>query len=100
MTRQDHIEHAARFITELPELEKYRDALYRFYREHSTIYHTGSAISSLLITCLQHYYHFIDIHVSHDDIEFYLWSDEELFKLNELIFEVYQAECAAKFIRE
>lgn len=92
MTRRDLIEHAARIITEAPELEDCREALYKFYREHYNLYRAGTPISVLVITCVQRYYYYIDIHVSRDDIEYHLWGEEELFKLNEMLFESYQAE--------
>lgn len=94
MTRKDLIEHAAYIITEAPELKNAREALYKFYREHYSLYYADSAISSLLITCLQRYYWYIDIHVSCDDIQYHLWGEDELFKLNEMIFESYKAERA------
>ena len=89
MTRQDLIEHAAHIITEAPELKDAREALYKFYREHYSLYYAGSQISTLVISCVQRYYWYIDIHVSRDDIEFHLWGDEELFRLNEMLFESY-----------
>lgn len=95
MTRQDLIEHTAYIITEAPELKDAREALYKFYREHYNLYRAETKLSVLLITCLQRYYYYIDIHVSRDDIEYHLWGDEELFKLNEMLFESYQTERAA-----
>lgn len=95
MTRNDLIEHAAYIITEAPELKNAREALYKFYREHYNLYRAETKLSVLLITCLQRYYYYIDIHVSRDDIEYHLWGDEELFKLNEMLFESYQTERAA-----
>ena len=89
MTRQDLIEHAAYIITEAPELEDYREALYKFYKEHYNLYRAGTPISILVITCVQRYYWYIDIHVSKADIEYHLWGDEELFHLNEMLFESY-----------
>lgn len=89
MTRQDLIEHAAYIITEAPKLKNAREALYKFYREHYNLYRTGTPISVLVITCVQRYYWYIDIHVSRDDIEFHLWGDEELSRLNEMLFESY-----------
>ena len=73
MTRQDLIEHAAYIITEAPELKDAHEALYKFYREHYSLYYAGSPISTLVISCVQRYYWYIDIHVSRDDIEFHLW---------------------------
>lgn len=96
MTRKDLIEHAAYIITEAPELKDCRKALYRFYKEHHSLFYTGSAISFLLIDCLYWYYSYIDIHVTHDDIEYHLWGEDELFQLNEMLYESYRAERKAK----
>lgn len=74
MTRNDLIEHAAYIITEAPELKNAREALYKFYREHYNLYRAETKLSVLLITCLQRYYYYIDIHVSRDDIEYHLWA--------------------------
>ena len=71
------------------KLKDAREALYKFYREHYSLYYAGSPISTLVISCVQRYYWYIDIHVSRDDIEFHLWGDEELFRLNEMLFESY-----------
>lgn len=96
MTRQDLIEHAAYIITEAPELKDCREALYGYYEHYSTLYNADSRIVLYILKCLQRYYWYIDIHVSRDDIQYHLWGDDELFKLNEMLFESYQAECMAK----
>lgn len=90
MTRQDLIEHAAYIITEAPELKDAREALYKYYRtqEYANAY-MNDLITSLLITCLQRYYWYIDLHVSRDDIQFHLWGVDELFTLNKMLFESY-----------
>ena len=84
MTRQDLIEHAAYIITEAPELKDAREALYKFYREHYSLYYAGSPISTLVISCVQRYYWYIDIHVSRNAIEFHIWGDADSFRLNEM----------------
>lgn len=90
MTRQDLIEHAAYIITEAPELKKCREALYKYYRTQQYANACmNDLITSLLITCLQRYYWYIDLHISKDDIQFHLWGCDELFTLNKMLFESY-----------
>lgn len=90
MTRQDLIEHAAYIITEAPELEDCRRALYRYYRaQRYADACMNNLITSLLVDCLYWYYSYIDLHVSRDDIEFHLWGCDELFILNKMLFESY-----------
>ena len=101
MTRKDLIEHAVYIITEAPELKDCREAVYKFYQEHCyNLYRPGNPLSVLLITCLQRYYWYIDIRVSRDDIEYHLWGEDEMLELNEMLYESYRAECAAKSIGE
>ena len=90
MTRQDLIEHAAYIITEAPELKMAREAVYKYYRaQQCANAYMNDHVESLLTTCLQRYYRYIDLHVSRDDIQFHLWGSDELSALNKMLFASY-----------
>ena len=83
MTRQDLIEHAEMIISNAPELEKCRAILYYAYELGYR------APLPLVVECLYWYYRYIDLRVTRDDIEFHLWGEDELFILDEMLFESY-----------